>query len=67
MARLSGWEEIKEYTKRSQSTIRKWVKVHNFPIVKLCGCVESDTDLIDKWFKVTAESMLNSESSGAKG
>lgn len=61
MARLSGWQEITDYTKRSESTIRKWRKDYNFPIVVLGGCIESDTDLIDRWFKRQAEKILKAE------
>ena len=61
MARLSGWQEIENYSKRSQSTLRKWKKDHNFPVVVLGGCIESDTELIDSWFKRQAEKVLDYE------
>lgn len=49
MARKSGWAEIARYVGRSEKVVRRWAKERNFPVVKLDGCVESDTDLIDKW------------------
>ncbi|MDF1578994.1 MAG: hypothetical protein P1P81_11195 [Desulfobulbales bacterium] len=56
MTRLSGWQEIVDYAKRSESTLKKWKKDFNFPIIKLGGCVESDTVSIDKWWQRIVES-----------
>lgn len=49
MAGLSGWDEICQYTKRSRPVIRKWVREYGFPVMKLGGSVESDTESIDQW------------------
>lgn len=49
MAGLSGMKEICDYTRRSEAIIRKWHKEYGFPLVKIGGVVESDTDLIDEW------------------
>ena len=61
MTRLSGWQEITDYAKRSETTLRKWKKDFNFPVVLLGGCIESDTELIDRWFRRQAEKMLGDE------
>ena len=49
MAGLSGWDEICTYTKRSRPVIRRWAVDLGFPLVKLGGAVESDTEKIDEW------------------
>lgn len=61
MTRLSGWEEIKGYVKRSETTLRKWEQNHNFPVIRLCGCVESDTESIDRWWRRMVEKNQNNE------
>lgn len=58
MARLSGWKEIVDYTSRSEKVVREWQRTRNFPVVKLGGCIESDTELIDKWLKRQIETGL---------
>jgi hypothetical protein len=60
MTRLSTWQEIIDYTKRSETTLRKWKRDLNFPVALLGGCVESDTELIDRWFRRHIESVMAS-------
>ena len=57
MAGLHGMKEICGYSNRSEPTILEWIKTKGFPAVKVRGCWESDTDLIDGWRK---EQILNS-------
>ena len=49
MAGLSGMKEIANYAKRSEATIIKWHREYGFPMVKIDGTWEADTDLIDDW------------------
>ncbi len=65
--KLSGWAAIAEYVDRSEKVVRKWGRERNFPVVKLDGCVESDTDLIDKWRKLQIEDASRPKQSVAGG
>ncbi len=49
---LMGMLEIGKYSKRSHSTIFRWVKTHDFPAWKAANSVWfSYKGQIDKWFK----------------
>jgi excisionase family DNA binding protein len=51
--RLTGWQEICEYTGISVTTIRKWAKRGGFPIMTIgkdkYRKVFTFTGLVDKW------------------
>lgn len=55
MTKLTGWKEITQHCNLSVNTIRKWVRLYNFPVVNVLGTVVSDTDLIDKWYRRQVE------------
>lgn len=59
MALLSGWDAICAYTNRGETTLRRWVRENNFPVVKIGGCVESDTDLIDSWRRRRIKTLMD--------
>ena len=46
---LMRQEEIAGYTGRSIKVVKKWIRQHNFPAVKIDGRWESHTALIDKY------------------
>ncbi len=51
MAGLSGMKEICKFMNRSDATILDLYRAQDFPMKKIGGIWESDTDLIDKWRK----------------
>lgn len=48
---LSGMGEITDFVNRSAPTLLKWKKERNFPMEKINGVWESDTELILEWRK----------------
>lgn len=55
MPKLSGMTEICNYCRRSESTLLLWIRNMDFPAVKIGGLWESNTELIDQWFKQMIE------------
>lgn len=49
MTALSGMKEICQYFRRSEATILALHREMGFPIKKMGGIWESDTELIDAW------------------
>jgi len=60
MAGLSGMKQICRHCNRSESTILSWVRLRNFPAVKITGSWESDTDKIDVWRKKQIDDAIRS-------
>lgn len=48
---LSGMDEISGFVNRSAPTLLKWKKEQGFPMEKINGVWESDTELILEWRK----------------
>lgn len=51
MGRLVGMKEITQHMQRSESTVLKLYNEQDFPMVRIGGIWESDTDEIGKWHK----------------
>lgn len=49
MAPLTGMKEICAYCNRSESKVLDMVRNEGLPAIKVGGCWESDTELIDRW------------------
>ena len=61
MAGLSGMKCICRHCNRSEATILAWVRLRDFPAVKITGSWESDTEKIDHWRKKQIENAINSK------
>lgn len=48
---LVGMKEICAYVKRGEGTVRKLIRLHDLPAVKIEGEWVSDTELVDVWLK----------------
>jgi hypothetical protein len=46
---LKGMKEIKDYVRRSESTVMDWIQNENFPAKKIDHAWESHTGKIDEW------------------
>lgn len=63
MARLTGMKEICDYERKSDATVLMMIREKGYPAKKITGHIwESDTDLIDAWWKrVLSEDQQESE------
>jgi len=61
---LTGWKEIRQFTKRSRFILLKLRKEQNFPLIYLEGVWTSDEELIRQWMseriKSDAKNLLSS-------
>jgi hypothetical protein len=48
---LLGKDEICDYVRRGWAKIEIWIKKKRFPAKKIDGVWQSDTVLIDEWFR----------------
>jgi hypothetical protein len=56
--RLVGMDAIEDYAERNRKTIKKWIVEDHFPAVLVDGRWESNTELIDQYFRRKIEAVL---------
>lgn len=57
--KLHGINAIEQYVKRHYTTIMQWYRKEFFPMVRIGGAWESDTEKIDAWHKARIEGDVN--------
>lgn len=58
---LVGMKEICAYMRRSDRTVRKLIRLHGFPAVKIEGEWVSDSELISLWLREKIKDVRHGE------